>query len=458
MSAVEYAVRATGRVSVALLVKYLCRDPERNLPRLLALLKRLAPGAHDRRTIDMILSRVMADPRARGRVRDLARNPRFLQRWVCNWVLETMFFGNRLRQRLGRRLGVHIPQFILIDPTEACNLRCAGCWAGEYQPRTMPLETLDRILNEGKRFGMHWVVMSGGEPFAYRHILDVFRKHQDISFMVYTNGTLIDDRVADVLAELGNVSCAFSLEGWRETTDGRRGPGVFDRVMAAMDRLRQRGMLFGASLTVTRENVEELFSDEFMDFLIDKGVVYCWSFHYVPVGRDPDPSLMITPQQREWLARRVPEIRASKPILLADFWNDGHLTGGCIAGGRYYFHINAAGDVEPCAFAHFAVDNIMNKSLLEVFRSPLFQAYQRRQPFNDTHWAPCPIIDAPAALREIVAETGARPTHPGAESLLAGDIARWLDDRASQWLARARAMEAERQAALAGLPAARRAS
>ncbi|MEW6546851.1 MAG: radical SAM protein [Bacillota bacterium] len=448
MSVIESTTRVAGRLGVTLLVGYLCRDPEQNVARLVSLLKRLAPGAHDRHTIDVLVSRIMSDPRARRRLRELERNPRFLQRWICNWVLDTMFVGNRLRQRMSKRLGVHLPQFMLIDPTEACNLRCQGCWAGEYQPRTMPLETLDRILNEGKRLGMHWIVMSGGEPFAYKHILDVFRKHPDISFMVYTNGTLIDDRVADVLAEAGNVSPCFSLEGWRDTTDARRGPGVFDKVMAAMDRLRQRGVLFGASFTVTRENVEELFADEFIDFLIDKGVVYCWSFHYVPVGRDPDPGLMITPEQREWLAHRVPEIRGSKPILLADFWNDGHITGGCIAGGRYYF-INAAGEVEPCAFAHFAVDNIMDKPLVEVLRSPIFLAYQKRQPFNDTHWAPCPIIDAPAALRDIVAESGAHPTHPGAESILGGDIARHLDQRAQEWLSRARRMEAERAAAAA---------
>ncbi|MDI6825205.1 MAG: radical SAM protein [Bacillota bacterium] len=444
MSTLEFAGRLAGRLGVNLVVGYFCRHPERNLTRLVGMLKRLAPGDRDRQFIDNLMARVLHDPQARQRLAELVRNPRFLERWICNWVLETLFLGNRKRLRQGRRLGVHIPQFMLIDPTEACNLRCAGCWAGEYEARTMPPELLDRILNEGKRFGMHWIVMSGGEPFAYKHILDVFRRHRDICFMVYTNGTLIDDRVADVLAELGNVSPAFSLEGWRETTDARRGPGVFDRVTAAMDRLRQRGVLFGASLTATRHNVEELFSDEFIDFLIDRGVVYCWSFHYVPVGRDPDPALMITPQQREWLARRVPEIRARKPILLADFWNDGHLTGGCIAGGRYYFHITAAGEVEPCAFAHFAVDNIAHKSLLEVLRSPIFQAYQERQPFNDTHWAPCPIIDAPAALRDIVAESGARPTHPGAESILRGALARELDERAAEWLARARRMEAER--------------
>lgn len=436
--------RAAAHLAVAMTVNYLCRDPERHLERLLQLVKRLAPGVRDQEAIETIRARVLGDFRARQRLHELGTNPRFLERWVNNWVIDTLFFGNPLRERLSRRLGVHVPQFLLIDPTEACNLRCHGCWAGEYEPRTLPPEILNRILDEAKRLGMHWIVISGGEPFLYKPLLDVFRRHRDICFLVYTNGTLVDEQVADRLAELGNVSPAFSLEGWREATDARRGPGVFEAVMAAMDRLRRRGVLFGASVTVTRHNVEELFSDEFVDFLIDKGVVYVWSFHYVPVGRDPDPELMLAPEQREWLARRVPELRAAKPILVVDFWNDGHFTRGCIAGGRYYFHINAVGDVEPCAFAHFAVDNIKKKSLLEVLRSPLFQAYQKRQPFGDTHLAPCPIIDAPAALRDIVAESGARPTHAGAEALLEGPLARYLDDLSRRWLERARALEAER--------------
>ncbi len=125
--------------------------------------------------------------------------------------------------------------------------------------------------------------------------------------------------------------------------------------MAAMDRLRERSVYFGTSLTITRDNMEKAYSDEFMDFLVDKGATYAWTFHYVPIGRDPDLDMMITPEQRAWLVKRVAEIRMTKPILVADFWNDGHFTGGCIAGGRMYFHINAAGHGRTlclCTFCH----------------------------------------------------------------------------------------------------------
>ncbi len=253
--------------------------------------------------------------------------------------------------------------------------------------------------------------MSGGEPFVYPHLLDLAARHNDVAFMLYTNGTRIDDAVADRLKELGNIVPCFSLEGWAAETDARRGQGVFDKIIAAMGRLRERRLIFGASLTVTSQNVETVTSDDFIDFLVGQGVRLVVELPLHPHRARPDVSLMISPEQRAYLTERFPYLREHKPIAIADFWNDGELTRGCIAGGNSYFHINARGDVEPCAFVHFAVDNIRDKSLKEVLRSQLFTEYRKRQPFSDNMLRPCPIIDNPQALRQIV-QAGGRPFHP----------------------------------------------
>lgn len=416
-------------------VDYLAKDPDHNLPRLLSLIEKLAAEPGHKEAVGLFRDRVCKDPKVMAQVRRLATNPKMVKKFISNWVIASQFIGTPRRKALEKETGLHIPSLLLIDPTSACNLRCTGCWAGEYKKTDkLEPELFSRVIDEAKSLGIYWIVLSGGEPFAYPQLLDVVAQHPDAGFMAYTNGTLIDEKTADRLAELANLSPAFSLEGPRELTDRRRGQGVFDKVMKAMALLRERGVLFGASLTVTRENADVIFSDEFIDFLVDQGVVYCWSFHYIPIGRDPNYHLMITPEQRARLAERVPLIRATKPILMADFWNDGYATEGCIAGGRMYFHINAAGDVEPCAFVHFALDNIRQKSLREVLASPLFKAYQKRQPFHTNHLAPCPIIDAPEALREIVKETGAHPTHPGAEDVLKGETAAYLDEYSKKWL------------------------
>lgn len=419
------------------------RDLTRTVPAVLALLDKVTPTPSHRATIAAVRGRWETDPGWRERAARFRPNPRMLRHIVVNWAYHGYLQGIKKREKVAERLGFTPPSFILLDPTEACNLRCKGCWAGKYEVHTLPWETVDRIISEAKELGIRWIVLSGGEPLAYKHLFDMLEKHQDVMFMAYTNGTLIDDKVADRLAELGNFSPSISLEGFEEETDWRRGPGVYQKVMAAMDRLRERGLIFGASVTVTSRNVKDLFSDAFIDHLIEKGVVYVWSFHYIPIGRDPDLSLMVTPEQRAWLYRRVRELRKTKPILIADFWNDGEVVGGCIAGGRHYVHINANGDVEPCAFAHFATANIKEMSLADALRSPLFAAYRARQPFHPNLIAPCPIIDHPQALRAMVAESGARPTHEGADNVLQPEVAARLDERAAAWLAQAEELWAE---------------
>jgi len=427
-------------------IRYITKDPEKNLPIIMNFLEKAAVRSEHKEVIVKLKRHFKEHPNILEQARRIATNPDVISNLICNWVINYQFVGAGYREKKMKELGVHIPSLILVDPTSACNLRCKGCWAGEYKKSDqMEPELFDRILTEAEELGIYWIVLSGGEPFVYPYLLDIIEKHPRLTFMCYTNGTLIDDKAADRLAKVANFSPAISLEGWEESTDARRGKGTYAKVMAAMDRLLERGVPFGTSVTVMRDNVEELFSEEFIEFLANKGCTYMWSFHYIPIGRKPDTSLMITPEQRAWLARRVPQLRTKYPILIADFWNDGEFTKGCIAGGKTYFHINAAGEVEPCAFVHFAADNIKGKSLVEVLKNPLFKAYQSRMPFNSNHLCPCPIIDNPQMLRDCVAESGAHPTHEGADTIIKGEIAAFLDDLSARWQQEAAKVKAERE-------------
>ncbi|NPV29588.1 MAG: radical SAM protein [Firmicutes bacterium] len=434
----DFAKRYVGEKVLQQILNYLGGDPSTNIPRFLQVLELLTRDPNHREQIRKVRDTYEHDPVVRTYLNKLFTeiDPGVRNRLACNVVVNSLLLSPARRRQVEEEEGIHVPFTILIDPTSACNLKCTGCWAGEYAKHDqLEPELFDRILQEAKELGIYSIVLSGGEPFIYPHLFEIAEKHSDMAFMAYTNGTRIDDETADRLQALGNISPAISLEGWEEKTDARRGKGVFRRIMAGMDRLRERGILFGASITVTRHNVDEITSDDFVDFLIDKGVKYIWTFHYIPIGREPDLDLMILPEQRSYLVDRIVHLRTHKPIQIIDFWNDGELTRGCIAGGRQYFHITARGDVEPCAFVHFAVDNIRTKSLKEVLRSSLFAAYQKRQPFAENFLRPCPVIDVPEALREIVAESGAYPTHPGADTVLGGPIGDFLDRRAADWKA-----------------------
>ncbi|MHB1417676.1 MAG: radical SAM protein, partial [Chloroflexota bacterium] len=347
-------------------------------------------------------------------------------------LAETMLGRHHLWGRRRRRYlwdhGAVVPFLILVSPTMRCNLRCPGCYAGEYgHEDDLPTEVFDRVIAQAKDVGVHMMILLGGEPMVYRPLMDLFAKHPDMVFMMFTNGTLVTEAVAREMHRLGNVVPIFSLEGFEEDTDARRGQGTFQKVMQAMDFSRKYGLFFGFSSMLTRDNLDTVIGDPFNDMLVQKGAILGWHFLYMPVGRDPDLSLMPTPEQRERMRTHgASRIRAEKPLFVADFWNDAPWVGGCIAGGRQYIHINSYGDVEPCIFCHFATDNVKEKSLFECLQSPYFKAIQARQPYNENLLRPCMLIDHPHVFRELYKEYQPHPTHPGAEDMV-GPLAPTLD-------------------------------
>jgi len=375
-------------------------------------------------------------------------SPTCRERVIRNLFINALLTGINRRKQILREEGFQPPQFVVISPTMRCNLRCPGCYASEYtRDEGLSFETIDRILTECKELGMYFNTMSGGEVLTRKDIFDIWAKHSDMYFQFYTNGTLINEKVADRLAALGNVAPMVSLEGFERETDERRGAGTFAKIMRAFDLMKERGMIYGASITETRGNIETIASYDFVDMCIEKGCMVMWYFQYIPIGRAPSLEIMPTPAQRDWLRRRVKEIRDSRPIFIGDFWNDGPYVKGCIAGGREYLHINANGDIEPCVFCHFAVDNIKNVSLRDAINSPFMKRIRSRQPYRENLLTPCMIIDAPHVLREVVRESGAHPTCEGAEEILT-KFSRELDEYSKSYAAHADPVwEKERNAA-----------
>lgn len=345
------------------------------------------------------------------------------------FIINQLLVGTNKRKAFAQNGGFYPPGFFVISPSMKCNLKCYGCYAGYYDKRAeLTFEEIDSVLNQAKEMGIYFCVVSGGEPMFHPRIMDIFQKHNDVIFQMYTNGSLINEATCRRLAEVGNVIPAISIEGYQGETDERRGKGHFDRVMQAMDLLREARVLFGFSATLIRQNADLLSSDAFVDLMISKGCVLGWYFMYVPIGREPNLELMPTPEQRGRQVERLAELRATKPILLADFWNDGPVVGGCISGGRKYFHVNAVGDVEPCVFCHFATHNIRTSTLRDAIRAPLFQSIRCRLPSYENLLRPCVIIDRPEISRNAIFENSAYFTHDGADIIyehLAYDIDRY---------------------------------
>ncbi|MFB0526660.1 MAG: radical SAM protein [bacterium] len=360
-------------------------------------------------------------------------NKKCVDKLVENFFINNILVGSGQREEIKLREGVRPPFFLVLSPTMRCNLNCTGCSTREYSTENdLPFETIDRIISEAKQLGIYLITTQGGEMFLRKDMYDIYEKHDDVYFQIYPNGILIDKNTARRLADLGNVVVNLSVEGFQKETDNRRGKGVWKKIMEAMDNLREEGCIFGFSATMTRQNADALTSDEFTDLMADKGCYVGWYFQYLPIGKEPDLEMMPTPQQRNRLRQQVTKWRDTKEIFIGDFWNDGAHVEGCMA-GRLFLHINNKGDVEPCTFVHFAVDNIYGKTLWEVINSPFFKAIRRMQQaeeapqaYSDNLLTPCMIIDQPWVLRELVNSYGARATD-GEGGLLRGKIAEGLN-------------------------------
>ena len=328
----------------------------------------------------------------------------------------------------------NIPWAILLDPTSACNLHCTGCWAAEYGHKlNLTFEEIDSIIEQGKALGTHVYIYTGGEPLVRKaDLIKLCEKHPDCAFLSFTNSTLIDEDFCKEMVRVKNFVPAISVEGFEDATDARRGDGVYAKVERAMGLLRKYGLPFGVSCCFTSENADSIASEEYFDWMVDQGVLFCWIFSYFPVGVDAPKELMANAEQREHLYHFVREMRLTKPLFTLDFQNDGEFVGGCIAGGRRYLHINAAGDVDPCVFAHYSNANIREVSLLEALQSPIFMEYYKGQPFNDNLLRPCPILENSGRLTEMVERAGAHSTdlqHPEE----ACDLCAKTKERCDEW-------------------------
>ena len=329
-----------------------------------------------------------------------------------NFIVNSALIGMARQEKVKQEHGCSVPWAILMDPTSACNLHCTGCWAAEYGNKlNLTYEEMDDIVNQANEMGTYMFLFTGGEPMVRKKdIIRLCEAHNDCVFSAFTNGTLIDEEFAQEMLRVKNFIPAISVEGFEEATDDRRGHGTYAAVVRAMEILRRNKLPFGISCCYTSRNYEVIGSDEYFDDMIAKGAKFAWFFTYMPIGKNAVPELMVTAEQRAYMYRKIREFRHTKPLFTMDFWNDGEYVGGCIAGGRSYCHINAAGDIEPCAFIHYSDSNIREKTLLEAYKSPLFMAYHRNQPFNCNHLRPCPLLDNPGALAGMVHESGAKST------------------------------------------------
>ncbi len=322
--------------------------------------------------------------------------------------------SSRKRKALQEK-GEHIPTFLIASITSMCNLHCAGCYSRcanatvDAEPVSqLTSEEWLRIFGEAEDLGISFILLAGGEPMLRRDIIEAAGKKQNIMFPVFTNGTFMDEKYFELFDRCRNLVPILSIEGEQEVTDARRGDGIYDIQIKNMDELCLRGIVFGASVTVTTKNVREVASDAFLQKLADRGCKAVIFVEYVPVT-DESKDLAPGDDEREYLNGEIARLRRERPeMVYVSFPGDEKSSGGCVAAGRGFFHINSHGGAEPCPFSPYSDINVRNTPLLEAMHSPLFTALRDGGLLLDDHEGGCILYEKREMVEGLLAGSAAK--------------------------------------------------
>ena len=318
------------------------------------------------------------------------------------------------KRKQAETAGSHVPPFLIASITSQCNLHCAGCYSrcNHATTDTEPVEQLTdedwgRIFSEADDLGISFILLAGGEPLLRRGVIEAAGKKKNILFPVFTNGTFMDEKYFALFDRCRNLIPILSIEGNQKITDARRGEGVYDRLLRNMEELKNHGLIFGASVTVTTENISEVTSDEFLRVLSDRGCRAVIFVEFVPVTEE-SRELAPGDREREYLKREITRLRKElQEMVYLSFPGDEKGTGGCIAAGRGFFHINSHGGAEPCPFSPYSDINVKTGSLGEAMHSPLFLALQSGDVLMEDHAGGCVLYEKRAEVEALLSKSKA---------------------------------------------------
>ena len=296
--------------------------------------------------------------------------------------------------------GQNIPAFLIASITSSCNLHCTGCYSrannscsDNVPSNQLSVEEWEDIFAQARNLGISFIVLAGGEPMIREDIINKAINYPEILFPIFTNGTMLNDDYLNLLDNNRNLVPILSIEGDEEATDSRRGKGVYNQLINSMSVMKKNNIAFGASLTFTKGNLSSLLSNEYIDQLHEFGCKVVFFIEYVPVNvetKDMAPS----DEEREILFDNIERLRNEyDDMLFLSFPGDEKDSGGCLAAGRGFFHINSHGGAEPCPASPYSDVNVKDTSLLEALNSKLFKSLRDGGILMDDHEGGCVLFE-----------------------------------------------------------------
>ena len=307
--------------------------------------------------------------------------------------------------------GLHVPPFLIASITSNCNLHCAGCYSRQNDA-TKDCEPVNQlsdeqwltIFDEAEDLGISFILLAGGEPLLRKGVIKAAAKKPNILFPIFTNGVFISDEYFELFDKNRNLVPIMSIEGHKEATDSRRGEGIYDKLISNMETFKKNGQIFGNSVTVTTENFDDVLSDDFVSMLQGYGCKAVIYVEYVPVS-DESKHLALSEDQEEQLRARIATLREDyEDMVFISFPGDEKSSGGCVAAGRGFFHINSHGGAEPCPFSPFSDTNVMDMGLRGAISSRLFQVLQAGDILKDDHVGGCVLFEKKEQVEAILKE------------------------------------------------------
>lgn len=336
-------------------------------------------------------------------------SPRLAFKAAYLWAYKGQKAVAAYRRRL--RQGQVFPPFLFLALTNACNLRCRGCWIqSQGTIHNLSLDDVNSLVAAGKRQNSYFYTLLGGEPMMYPHLWEILERHRDCYFQIITNGLFLSEENVQRIRRSGNVTPLVSIDGFEQHNDDRRGRGVFDEAVEGLARLKQQKILFGVATTVTGENLDEVVSDRYVAEIIARGAMYLWYYVFRPVGAEPSPQLCVDREQMILLRKRLLELRRRHPIILIDtYWNaQGEAV--CPAALGLGFHIGPQGSIEPCPPLSFACDSI-RRSDYDLFETIDQSRFLRGfQEFVRERTKGCVILECPQELADYLRRMSAEDT------------------------------------------------
>lgn len=389
--AIETKARLTLIKSVCSLLE---KNPDKNIPKIFKLAQSFAKDELSKEKILQFQKAYSTNPSVKAFIDNSLSsiNSASLKKLFTISINNALWLTSDKRKELFSNNNLKIPYTIFINPSAKCNLNCCCSHTSNKNYESLKAEEIDKILIDAKELGINYVSIIGGEPFLLDFMYDIYKKHDDMIFTVFTNGTLFDSKAVETLSFLGNVIPIISLSDFHEKTDCHKGLKIYDIIMKGMDLLKRNQIPFGVYSILSRENYEDAVSDNFIDILINKGSKFSLYFTSSSLNSYNFKLKPLNEKQKLSASNKIKFIRENKPYIAIDLVNDASILKEHNI-NQLCCYIDNKGNILPGFSYNSICGNIKNCSLINVIKEKQFQDSMNSNLSIINALTPCCVIN-----------------------------------------------------------------